>query len=167
MVFSILPDNKKELFHCLVSLPEFFCCCLHFFGARFGDLNSLSTSVFPSSFASSSELHIKGGLKEIPHKRSESALEKNQQKHQTYASILIVAFLLQMFNDQFVFCWGKVHNCLKLTEFQKKHHFSIPFFQLGRHFFYHPKKAFDFSGQQNGADFCLVKMVTRSITSKG
>ena len=63
MVFSILPDNKKELFHCLLSLPEFFLLLFLFFWCKICELKISCTSVFPSSFASSSELHIKGGLK--------------------------------------------------------------------------------------------------------
>ena len=79
MVFSILPDNEKELFHCLLSLPEFVLLLFLFFWCKICELKISCTSVFPSSFASSSELHIKGGFKEIPHKKSESALEKNQK----------------------------------------------------------------------------------------
>lgn len=126
-----------------------------FFWCKIWELNISCTSVFPSSFASSSELHIKGGLKEIPHKRSESALEKNQQKHQTYASILIVAFLLQIKCSTINLFFGKVHNCLKLTHSKKT--FSIPFFQLGGIFFTTQKTSHRFFWSAKRADFLLSK----------
>ena len=128
-----------------------------FFWCKIWELNISCTSVFPSSFASSSELHIKGGLKEIPHKRSESALEKNQQKHQTYASILIVAFLLCC--STIIFFVGKVHNCLKLTHSKKT--IFHPFLPAWRHFL--PPKNIDFSGQQNGQIFAVKGSPGRSL----
>lgn len=147
MVFSIYLTIKRNFSIALLVYPSFFCCCCIFCWCKIWQLKIFSLYLGLSEF-----IYIKFGathkrwLKEIPHKKSESVLEKNQKstKHMIRSSSWLSYFILQR-----SFFFGKVHNCLKLANSKKT--FSIPFFQLGGIL---PPKNIDFSGQQNGQIFC-------------